>query len=321
MIRLRRLRQNDRIRDMVQETRLTAQELIYPLFIVEGDQIQEPIDSMPGIYRYSIDQLEQPLKAVVDSGVKGVLLFGIPAHKDALGSAAYDACGVVQQAIRRIKALYPTLIVIADICLCEYTDHGHCGLIHEGRILNDETLPYLNQMAITCAAAGADMVAPSDMMDGRVGAMRKALDEAGYVDTIIMAYSTKFASAFYGPFRDACDSTPAFGDRKSYQMDPANLKEAIHESLIDLEEGADLLMVKPALPYLDVLAKITDQVLIPVVAYQVSGEYSMIKAAGEKGWIDEQRVMMESLLAIKRAGARLIITYFALEAAAYLRTK
>ena len=276
------------------------------------------MDSMPGIYQYSIDRIDEELDRVWQSGVKSVLLFGIPAHKDEVGSGAYDPHGIVQEGIRHMKARYPEMIVIADICLCEYTSHGHCGLICDHEILNDETLPLLGKMAVTCAQAGADIIAPSDMMDGRVKAIREALDGAGFCQIPIMSYSAKYASAYYGPFREAAESAPAFGDRKSYQMDPANGKEAIIEVEADLDEGADMVMVKPALAYLDVLKEISSRVHVPVAAYNVSGEYSMVKAAAKNGWIDEKRIVLENLTAMKRAGAKIIITYHALDAVKWI---
>jgi len=276
------------------------------------------VESMPGIFRYSLDRLSEELDRVVASGVLGVLYFSVPDHKDALASEAYSESGTLQQAIRMTREKYPHLIVMADICLCEYTDHGHCGIVHGQVIDNDETLDYLAKMAVSCARAGVHVVAPSDMMDGRVAALREALDDNGFADTIIMSYSTKFASSFYGPFREAADSAPAFGDRRTYQMDPANQREAIYESALDIEEGADIVMVKPIMTYLDVLSAVKAMSPVPVAAYNVSGEYAMIKAAAAQGWIDEEAVMMETLLSIKRGGADIIITYFALAAAAVL---
>lgn len=316
IIRPRRLRRTPALRALVRETRVQVTDLIYPIFVVDGNDQRQPIDSMPGIFRFSLDRLHEELDRVKAAGICGVLFFSVPDHKDARASEAYRDDVTLQQAIRLTKRDYPELVVIADICLCEFTDHGHCGIVKDGEILNDETLPYLTAMAVSCAAAGADLVAPSDMMDGHVAAIRKGLDEAGFIQTAIMSYSTKFASAFYGPFREAAASTPQFGDRRSYQMDPANFREAVRESELDAAEGADLLMVKPALPYLDVLRAVAERSPVPVAAYNVSGEYAMVKAAAAQGWIDEDRAVDELLLAIKRAGADLIITYFAVEAAA-----
>lgn len=319
MKRTRRLRMTKNIRSMVRETYLHPSDFIYPIFVIEGKDIKNPVDSMPGIYQYSIDCIDEELDRIWESGVKGVLIFGVPAHKDEVGSGAYDPHGIVQEGIRHIKARYPEMIVIADVCLCEYTSHGHCGLIHGEEVLNDETLPLLCKMSVTCAQAGADIIAPSDMMDGRVGAIRKALDDEGLYQTPIMAYSAKYASAYYGPFREAAESAPAFGDRKSYQMDPANVREAIVEVEADLEEGADIVMVKPALAYLDVLKEVSDRTNVPVAAYNVSGEYSMVKAAAGNGWIDEKRIVMENLTAMKRAGAKIIITYHALDVVKWIK--
>lgn len=319
MHRFRRLRQTEQLRDLVAETRLSVKELIYPLFVIEGENIKEPIDSMPGVYRYSLDQLDEIIEEVKESGVSGLLLFGVPQTKDAVGSEAYNPEGIIQRAIRKIKTLAPHLLVIADICLCEYTDHGHCGLVHEEHILNDETLPLLAKMAVTTVAAGADMVAPSDMMDGDVRAIREALDQAGYVHTPIMGYSAKYASGYYSPFRDAADSTPHFGDRRSYQMDVRNGKEGLRELENDVEMGADILMVKPALAYLDVVKEASLHFNQPIALYNVSGEYAMVKAAAEKGWIDEKRIVLENMIAMKRAGANIIITYHALDVARWIK--
>lgn len=319
MQRFRRLRANPAMRRMVRETRLDPAELIYPIFVAEGENIKTPVDSMPTVYQYSIDRLEEILPQIADSGISGLLIFGIPAHKDARGTEAYNDDGITQRAIRYIKAHYPDMIVIADVCLCEYTDHGHCGLVCGCKILNDETLPLLSAMSVSLAKAGADIIAPSDMMDGRVAAIRKALDENGFTDTPIMAYSAKFASGYYSPFRDAAHSAPGFGDRKTYQMDPANGREALREIEDDIREGADLVMVKPALAYLDVLKSARERFDLPLVAYNVSGEFSMVKAAAQMGWIDERRIVMENLTAIKRAGADIIITYHALDAAAWIK--
>ena len=316
--RLRRLRQDESLRRMVQETTLTSDSLIYPLFVTWGEGRQEPIVSMPGHFRWSVDLLVKEAAEAKAAGVPAVILFGIPEQKDERGSAAYDKEGVVQRAVRALKDQLPELFVITDICIDEYTSHGHCGLVRDGRIVNDETLDCLRLMAKTHAEAGVDMVAPSDMMDGRVGAIRDELDQMGFQDIPIMAYSAKYASSLYAPFREAADSTPAFGDRRSYQMDPANAREALREVTLDLEEGADVVMVKPAIFFLDIIRLMRDSVSAPLAAYQVSGEYSMIKAAAQAGWIDEEKVMMESLLSIKRAGADIILTYFAKEAARLL---
>lgn len=307
------------MRRMVRETRLDPAELIYPIFVAEGENIRNPVDSMPTVYQYSIDRLPEILPQIAASGISGLLIFGIPAHKDARGSEAYNDNGVTQRAVRYIKENYPDLLVIADVCLCEYTDHGHCGLVCGGRILNDETLPLLSAMSVSLAKAGADIIAPSDMMDGRVAAIRQALDENGFIDTPIMAYSAKFASGYYSPFRDAAHSAPSFGDRKTYQMDPANGREALREIADDISEGADMVMVKPALAYLDVLRAARERFDLPLVAYNVSGEFSMVKAAAQLGWIDERRIVMENLTAIKRAGADIIITYHALDAAEWIK--
>ena len=319
MLRGRRLRSSAVLRDLVRENHLRVEELIYPIFVVEGENCVVPVPSMPGICQYSPDRLREEMDRVVTAGVRSVLLFGIPAHKDETGSAAFAVDGVVPEAIRRIKRDYPEVLVIADVCLCEYTSHGHCGLVDaEGRVLNDATLPLLAKASVAYARAGADIVAPSDMMDGRVGAIRAALDEAGFVETPIMSYAAKFASAYYGPFRDAAQSAPQFGDRKTYQMDPANGREALREVAADIEEGADLISAKPAMAYLDVLAARARTFNIPVVAYNVSGEYAMVKAAAAQGWIDERRIVMENLVGMKRAGAKAIITYHALDAARWL---
>lgn len=318
MNRLRRLRVNETMRSLMRETRLCKSDLVYPMFVIEGENIKNPVDAMPGIYQYSVERIDEEIKRVTDAGVGAVLLFGIPAHKDEEASEAYNDSGVTQRAIRRIKELAPRLLVIADVCLCEYTSHGHCGVVCGGEILNDETLPLLAKMAVSMARAGADVVAPSDMMDGRVAAIRGALDASGYKNTMIMAYSAKFASGFYGPFREAAHSAPEFGDRKTYQMDPANRREAIRECLTDIEEGADVIMVKPALAYLDIVRDAAERTDYPIAAYNVSGEYAMVKAAAANGWIDERKVVMEILCGIKRAGAKIIITYHALDAAAWL---
>jgi porphobilinogen synthase len=303
---------------MVRETTLSPSDLIYPLFVADGRDRKEEIGSMPGQYRLSIDVLVKEAMEVRTLGIPAVILFGIPDRKDERGSSGYDPQGIVQRAVRALKDQVPDLLVITDVCIDEYTTHGHCGLVRDGRVLNDETLDCLRAMARTHAEAGADMVAPSDMMDGRVAAIRDELDRAGFPDVPILAYAAKFASCFYAPFREAADSSPKFGDRRSYQMDPANLREALREIDLDIAEGADIVMVKPALPSLDVLALARQRVLVPLAAYQVSGEYSMIKAAARAGWLDETRAIMESLLAIKRAGADMILTYFAKDAAKLL---
>ncbi len=314
-IRPRRLRSSDTLRRMVRETRVSPESLIYPLFIVEGENIVEPIPSLDGQWRYSPDRVCEAVEACRKAGVNKVLLFGIPAHKDACGSEAWNPDGVVQQGIRAIKAKHPDCYVITDVCMCEYTDHGHCGILCGHTVDNDKTLEVLAKTALSHVQAGADMVAPSDMMDGRVAAIREILDDNGYETVPIMAYSAKYASAFYGPFRDAAGSAPAFGDRRGYQMDPHNRREAIRECALDVEEGADILMVKPALSYLDIIREVSDTFDLPLCAYQVSGEYAMIKAAGAAGLIDEYRVMCESALSIFRAGAGILITYFAKELA------
>lgn len=319
MRRFRRLRATPAMRKMVRETRLSAADMIYPIFVEEGEGMTAPVESMPTVYRYSIDRLEEILPQIAESGIAGLLIFGVPKHKDEFATEAYCDEGVTQQAIRYIKKNYPELIVIADVCLCEYTNHGHCGVICGEKILNDETLPLLSKMAVSMAKAGADIIAPSDMMDGRVAAIRAALDENGYIDVPIMSYSAKFASGYYSPFRDAADSAPSFGDRKTNQMDPANRREALREIADDIEEGADMVMVKPALPYLDILREARDMTDLPLAAYNVSGEFSMVKAAAKLGWIDEKRIVMENMTAIKRAGADIIITYHALDAAKWLR--
>ena len=317
--RPRRLRKNETLRRMTRETRLSVDNLILPLFVVPGKKVRNEVRSMPGVAQLSIDHVVEECREANDLGIPAVILFGIPEHKDDVGSGAYDDDGIIQRAIPEIKAAVPDLMVITDVCLCEYTDHGHCGVIVESDVDNDSTLDLLAQEAVSHAAAGADMVAPSDMMDGRVAAIREALDEEGFESVPIMAYAAKFASGFYGPFRDAAESTPQFGDRRSYQMDPANGDEALREVQMDIDEGADIVMVKPALPYLDVIWRVKDATGYPVAAYHVSGEYAMLKAAAANGWLDGERVMMESLLAIRRAGADMILTYFAKEAARVLR--
>lgn len=309
--RPRRLRKNENIRSLVRETILTVDDLIYPLFVCEGKGVKQEIRSMPEVYRFSLDQLIEEVKQVVELGIKAVLLFGIPDKKDEVGSSAYAKDGIVQKAVRTLKEKFPDLVVITDVCLCEYTSHGHCGIIKNHTVDNDATLEQLAKIAVSHAKAGADIVAPSDMMDGRVGRIREALDEAGFTEVAIMSYAVKYCSAFYGPFREAAESAPQFGDRRSYQMDPANIREALREAYLDVQEGADILMVKPAMPYLDVIKTIRQEINHPLAAYQVSGEYAMIKAASKLGWLDEEKIMFESLIAIKRAGADLIITYFA----------
>ncbi|MEG2353006.1 MAG: porphobilinogen synthase [Clostridium sp.] len=319
--RPRRLRANSIVRDMIRETQLSMDDLIYPLFIVEGENIKEEISSMKGNFHFSIDKLEEEIKELIELGVKSVLLFGIPNKKDSCGSEAYAENGIVQKAIRRIKEISSEIYVVTDVCMCEYTSHGHCGILTEkGYVDNDKTLEYLSNIAISHVKAGADMVAPSDMMDGRIGAMRVALDNAGFVTTPIMAYSVKYASAFYGPFREAAGSAPSFGDRKTYQMDPANALEGLREVELDIEEGADIVMVKPALSYLDVIRRVKDNFNMPLAAYNVSGEYSMLKLAVEQGLLNESAIM-ESLISIKRAGADIIITYFAKDVARMLKNK
>jgi porphobilinogen synthase len=317
--RLRRLRKTESLRRLVRETALHREDLIYPLFVVEGKGLCQSIPSFPGIHRFSPDTLRKEVEQVVSLGLGAVLLFGIPKKKDPTGRSGYSKNGVVQQAIRIIKKEFPELVIITDVCLCEYTSHGHCGVVRDDQILNDPTLEVLAKMALSHVESGADMVAPSDMMDGRVRVIRQALDEAGFYDTPLMSYAAKFSSAFYGPFRDAAESTPLFGDRRSYQLDPANRREALREVLMDVEEGADIVMVKPALAYLDLIREVRDACLLPVAAYNVSGEYAMVKAAAEKGWIKGDQIMMEILLSIRRAGADLIITYFAKEAARLLK--
>ena len=321
-VRMRRLRRTDAMRRMVRETRLDAAQFIWPLFVRSGHGVRSPIGSMPGVFQTSVDELLRDAERAVAAKIGGILLFGIPDVKDATGSSAWDPHGPVAEAVRAVKREYPSLLVITDVCMCEYTDHGHCGLLtSSGEVDNDATLALLSREALAHAEAGADIVAPSDMMDGRIGHMRRTLDAAGFEQTPIMSYAAKYASAFYGPFRDAAESTPAFGDRRSYQMDPANGREALREVRLDVAEGADILMVKPAGAYLDIIAAVKQDTGLPLCAYQVSGEYSMIKAAAERGWIDGDRAMMESLVAIARAGADMIITYFALDAAAALRDR
>jgi porphobilinogen synthase len=316
--RARRMRVNETMRRMVRENSLSPDDFVYPLFVTHGKNVKKEIASMPGNFQQSVDNIVADAKETFSLGIPAVLLFGIPKVKDSRGSEAYADSGIVQQAVRAIKDAVPDLLVITDVCLCEYTDHGHCGVVEHGEILNDPTVDLLCKEALSHAKAGADIVAPSDMMDGRVGAIRETLDEAGYSGTPIMSYAVKYASAFYGPFREAAESTPAYGDRRSHQMDPANAREAIREAELDIDEGADIVMVKPALPYLDIIYRLRENTDLPVAAYNVSGEFSMIKAAEQLGWMDGQRAMMESLMGIKRAGADIIITYFAKEAAAVL---
>jgi porphobilinogen synthase len=312
--RYRRLRKNEAIRRLVRETSISPDDFICPLFVTFGKSMRKEIASMPGYYQESVDKVVKSAKEVYSLGIPSVVLFGIPEHKDETGSSAYDDKGIVQKAVRAIKDKVPDLFVITDVCMCEYTSHGHCGVIKDGDVQNDVTLELLSKQAVSHARAGADMVAPSDMMDGRVLAIRNALDDEGFSDIPIMSYAAKYASAFYGPFREAAECSPQFGDRRSYQMDPANRREALKEAALDIEEGADIIMVKPALAYLDIISDLKDAFDVPVAAFNVSGEYSLVKAAGKLGWVDEKRIMMEILVSIKRAGADLILTYFAKEA-------
>ena len=316
--RPRRLRRTDTIRRMVRETRLSVDQLIMPLFVVPGSGVERPVSSMPGIAQLSVDRTVEECRALRDLGIPAVILFGIPERKDAVGSEAYRDSGIIAQAVRTLKAEVPDLLVVTDVCLCEYTDHGHCGVVVDQEVDNDATVDLLVKESLTHARAGVDMVAPSDMMDGRVGAIREALDDEGFDQLPIMAYAAKFASGFYGPFREAAESVPQFGDRRSYQMDPPNGNEALREVELDIAEGADIVMVKPALPYLDLVWRVKESFGYPVAAYQVSGEFAMVKAAGQLGWLEEERVMMETLTAIRRAGADLILTYFAKAAAQVL---
>ena len=318
--RPRRLRKNENFRRMIRETKVSVDDLVYPLFTISGKDVKKPISSMPGNFQMSIDHLVKEVQKIKEAGIPAVLLFGIPEKKDETASGAFIKDGIIQEAVKRIKDRVPDIVVITDVCLCEYTSHGHCGMLEINDVDNDTTLEVLAETALSHARAGADMVAPSAMMDGQVGAIREALDEAGYENLPIMAYSAKYASCFYGPFREAAESTPKFGDRKSYQMDPANADEAIREISLDVEEGADIIMVKPALPYLDIIRRAREEFDLPIAAYNVSGEFAMIKAAAKLGWIDGEKAMMESLTSIKRAGADIIITYFAPEAAKLLRT-
>jgi len=320
-VRLRRLRRTPTLRRMVRETSLSVDDFILPLFVEEGKNIRTEISAMPGVYRFSPDTLAAEIKEIAGLGIPGVILFGIPASKDETGSSALEPDGIVPQAIKVIKDAAPDLVVVTDVCLCEYTSHGHCGVIENGCVVNDATLPLLGEMAAVHASAGADVIAPSDMMDGRIGTIRQQLDESGFTDIPVMAYAAKYASAFYGPFREAAGSAPQFGDRRSYQMDPANAREALREVEADIAEGADMVMVKPAMAYLDIIRRVRETYDHPLAAYNVSGEYSMIKAAAERGWIDEKRVALELLTAIKRAGADLILTYHAKDAARWLSEK
>ncbi len=317
-VRMRRLRRTENLRALVCETEVNVRDFIYPLFVVHGTDVREEIASMPGVYHQSLDVLAREIEEVSGLGIPAVILFGLPARKDELGSEDYDENGIVQEAIRVCKRVDPDLVVMTDVCMCQYTLHGHCGIVRDGIIDNDETLKYLGMTAVSHAAAGADIVAPSAMMDGQVGAIRAALDAQGFTDTAILAYASKYASSFYGPFREAADSPPQFGDRKQYQMDTANAREALHEVSLDIDEGADIVMVKPALAYLDIIRRVRHAFDLPVAAYNVSGEYSMVKAAARNGWLDEKKVTLEVLAAIKRAGADMILTYHAKEAARWL---
>lgn len=319
-VRMRRLRRTQNIRNMVQEVQLNMNDYIYPIFVIEGQDIKNEIPSMPGIYQFSLDHLLEEVQRAVDAGVIAIMLFGIPAKKDECGSEAYNDDGIIQQAVRLVRAHYPELVISTDVCMCEYTSHGHCGLIKGETVDNDSTLELLAKIAVSHAKAGADILAPSDMMDGRIGVIRDALDQAGYKDVIIMAHAVKYASSFYGPFRDAAESAPHFGDRKSYQMDPASgTRQALAEIALDVEEGADMVIVKPGLPYLDLVSAAYENTLVPVVAYNVSGEYAMVKAAAQNGWIDEKAIVMEMMLAFKRAGAKMVITYHAIDIGNWLK--
>jgi porphobilinogen synthase len=319
MHRPRRLRRTEAIRDLVRETRLSTRGLIYPMFVCPGTKVRKEVSSMPGIYQQSVDQIVEECREVADLGIPGVILFGLPEKKDERGLEAASPHGAVQQAIAAIKKVKLNLLVITDVCLCEYTSHGHCGVVKDGEILNDPSLEFLAEAALTHARAGADMVAPSDMMDGRVAAIRHKLDARGFTDVAILAYAAKYCSGFYGPFREAAQSAPQFGDRRSYQMDPANAREALREVALDIEEGADMVMVKPALPYLDIIQRVRERFDVPVAAYNVSGEYSLVKAAARNGWVDEQRVVLEILTGIQRAGASIILTYHAKDVARWLK--
>lgn len=319
-VRMRRLRRTQNIRNMVQEVQLNMNDYIYPIFVIEGQDIKNEIPSMPGIYQFSLDHLLEEVQRAVDAGVIAIMLFGIPVKKDECGSEAYNDDGIIQQAVRLVRAHYPELVISTDVCMCEYTSHGHCGLIKGETVDNDSTLELLAKIAVSHAKAGADILAPSDMMDGRIGVIRDALDEAGYKDVIIMAHAVKYASSFYGPFRDAAESAPHFGDRKSYQMDPASgTRQALAEIALDVEEGADMVIVKPGLPYLDLVSAAYENTLVPVVAYNVSGEYAMVKAAAQNGWIDEKAIVMEMMLAFKRAGAKMVITSHAIDIGNWLK--
>lgn len=321
-VRMRRLRKTQNIRNMVQEIQLNMNDYIYPIFVIEGTDIKNPIPSMPGIYQFSLDHLLEEVQRAVDAGVIAIMLFGIPAEKDACGSEAYNDEGIIQQAVRLVRAHYPDLVISTDVCMCEYTSHGHCGIIKGDTVDNDATLELLAKIAVSHAKAGADILAPSDMMDGRIGVIRQALDEAGYQDVIIMAHAVKYASSFYGPFRDAAESAPHFGDRKSYQMDPASgTRQALAEIALDIEEGADMVIVKPGLPYLDLVSAAYENTMVPIVAYNVSGEYAMVKAAAQNGWIDEKAIVLEMMNAFKRAGAKMVITYHAIDLGNWLKEK
>lgn len=319
-IRMRRLRKTKEIRSMLKEIHLSMNDYIYPIFVIEGENIASPISSMPGIKQYSLDRVLEEVQRAVDAGVIAIMLFGIPEHKDSVGSEAYAENGIIQKAIRLIRDSYPNLVITTDVCMCEYTDHGHCGIIENGNVKNDETVKLLCKIAVSHAAAGANMLAPSDMMDGRIEAIRDALDEAGYEDVIIMSHAAKYASAFYGPFREAAESTPQFGDRQSYQMDPASgTKQALQEVELDINEGADMVIIKPSLAYLDLISQVSNNYLVPVVAYNVSAEYAMVKSAAQNGWIDEKKIVIEIMQAFKRAGAKLVITYHAIDLGKWLK--
>ncbi len=321
-VRMRRLRRTQNIRNMVQEVQLNMNDYIYPIFVIEGEDIKKEISSMPGIYQFSLDHLLEEVQRAVDAGVIAIMLFGIPAKKDECGSEAYNDEGIIQQAVRLVRANYPELVISTDVCMCEYTSHGHCGIIKGETVDNDSTLELLAKIAVSHAKAGADILAPSDMMDGRIGVIRDALDEAGYKDVIIMAHAVKYASGFYGPFRDAAESAPHFGDRKSYQMDPASgSRQAMQEIALDIEEGADMVIVKPSLAYLDLISMARENTFVPVVAYNVSAEYSMVKAAAQNGWIDEKTIVLEIMNAFKRAGAKMVITYHAIDLGNWLKEK